>query len=74
MNTTSPIALQKTDKIGPVAVYMITEKSELDTIDGIDGLKDKIAERVGDDELVFTVPTADGLTIIAKGKTENEKS
>lgn len=74
MNTTSPITLQKTDKIGPVAVYLITEKSELDTIAGIDGLKDKIAERVGDDELVFSVPTANGLTIVAKTKSEKETS
>jgi leucyl aminopeptidase len=57
-----------------VAIYLISSKADLDGISSVGDLKDKIAERVSDEELVFSIPSKDGLTIIAKPKKEDEIS
>ena len=74
MSTNSPISLEKTRSTGAVSVHLITSKKDLDGIAEVAELKKKIAERVGDGELVFSVPSAKGLTIIAKIKKETETS
>ena len=53
---------------------MITSKKDLDGIAEVKDLKKKIADRIGDEELVFSVPAAKGLTVIAKIKKESETS
>ncbi len=72
MNTNSPIKLEKARKGGDVNIHLITSKKDLETIPELKDLKKKIAERIGDEELVFSVPSAKGLTIIAKIKKETE--
>ena len=74
MSTNSPIILEKIRSTGAVSIHLITTKKDLDGISEIKELKKKIAERVGDEELVFSVPSAKGLTIIAKIKKETETS
>lgn len=74
MTTNSPIILRKAKSAGDVNIYLITSKKDLDTIAEIKDLKKKIAERVGDEELVFSLPSAKGLTIIVKVKKEEETS
>jgi len=74
MSGTKPITLEKTNKAGDAAIYLITSKNDLDGIAAVGDLKDKIAERVGDEELMFSIPTKDGLVIIAKPKKEDETS
>lgn len=74
MSTNTPIKLTKTRSNGLVSIHLISAKKDLDGIAEIKELKKKIAERVGADELVFSVPSAKGLTIIAKAKKESETS
>jgi leucyl aminopeptidase len=74
MSTNSPIIVKKTKSEGDVNIHLITSKKDLDAIAEIKDLKKKIADRVGDEELVFSVPSAKGLTIIAKIKKEGETS
>ena len=74
MTTNSPIILQKAKSAGDINIHLITSKKDLDAIAEVKDLKKKIAERVGDGELVFSVPSAKGLTIIAKIKKETETS
>jgi leucyl aminopeptidase len=74
MSTNSPIKLQKVQSTGDVNVYLITSKKDLDAITEVKELKKKIAEKLGDGELVFSVPSSKGLTIIAKTKKESETS
>lgn len=74
MSTTSPIKLEKVRATGDVNIYLVSEKTDLDGISEISELKSKIAEQIGKDELLFALPTKDGLTIIAKPKSEDELS
>lgn len=74
MSTNSPIILEKIRSTGAVSVYLITSKKDLDGIAEVKDLKKKIADRIGDEELVFSVPAAKGLTVIAKVKKESETS
>jgi leucyl aminopeptidase len=74
MSTNSPIILEKIRATGAVSVYLITSKKDLDGIAEVEDLKKKIADRIGDEELVFSVPSAKGLTVIAKIKKESETS
>lgn len=74
MSTNSPITLKKIRSVGTVNIHLIASKKDLDVIAEVKDLKKKIAERVGDEELVFSVPSAKGLTIIAKIKKEDETS
>lgn len=74
MSTNSPIILEKVRSVGAVNVHLITSKKDLDGISEIKDLKKKIADKIGDDELIFSVPNKDGLTIIAKIKVEQETS
>ncbi|MCF8464844.1 MAG: leucyl aminopeptidase [Flavobacteriales bacterium] len=74
MSTNTPIKLTKVQASGSVNIHLITSKKDLDAISEAKDLKKKIAERVGDDELVFSIPSNDGLIIIAKAKTEKEMS
>lgn len=74
MSTNSPIILEKIRFTVAVSVYLITSKKDLDSIAEVKDLKKKIAERIGDEELVFSVPSAKGLTVIAKVKKESETS
>ena len=74
MSSNSPIILEKIRSTGAVSVYLITSKKDLDGIAEVKDLKKKIADRIGDEELVFSVPAAKGLTVIAKIKKESETS
>ena len=74
MSTNLPIELHKVKAAGDVTIHLITSKKDLDAIVEVKDLKKKIAERVSDEELVFSVPSAKGLTIIAKIKKESETS
>lgn len=74
MSTNTPIKLQKVKSAGDINIHLITSENDLDGIAEIKDLKKKIAERVSDEELVFSVPSAKGLTIIAKIKKETETS
>lgn len=74
MSSNSPIILEKIRSTGAVSVYLITSKKDLDGIAEVKDLKKKIADRIGDEELVFSVPSAKGLTVIAKIKKESETS
>ena len=74
MSTSKPIKLEKGRSAGEVSIHIITAKKDLDSISEVGGLKAKIAERIGDEELVFSIPSKDKLTIIAKSRTEDELS
>lgn len=74
MSSNSPIILEKIRASGAVSVYLITSKKDLDGIAEVKDLKKKIADRIGDEELVFSVPSAKGLTVIAKIRKESETS
>ena len=66
--------LTKVRSEGDVNIHLIKSKADLDSISAISELKDKIATRVSKEELVYSVPSKDGLTIIAKAKEESETS
>ncbi|MCF8462099.1 MAG: leucyl aminopeptidase [Flavobacteriales bacterium] len=74
MSTNLPIELQKVKAAGDVTIHLIGSKKDLDAIAEVKELKKKIAERISDEDLVFAVPSAKGLTIIAKLKKETETS
>ncbi len=74
MSGAKPLELNKVRSEGDVNIFLITSKADLDGISAIGELKDKIAERVNDEELLFSIPTKNGLVIIAKPKTEDETS
>lgn len=74
MSGVKPLELTKVRLEGDVNIHLITTKADLDSILAINELKDKIAERVSKEELVYSVPSKDGLTIIAKAKEESETS
>ncbi|MFT4543558.1 MAG: leucyl aminopeptidase [Bacteroidia bacterium] len=74
MSTTKPLKLEKVKSTGTVSVHIISNKSELKAIKEVGDLAAKIGKRVGDQELVFSIPSKDKLTIIAKPKTESEVS
>lgn len=74
MSTTKPLTLEKIRSAGNVAVELISSKEDLDKIAAVGDLKEKIAAKFSDEELLFSVPTKDGLTIIAKPKKEEELS
>jgi leucyl aminopeptidase len=74
MSTTKPIQLEKIRSAGSVAVELISSKEDLDKIAAVGDLKEKIAAKFSDEELLFSVPTKDGLIIIAKPKKEEELS
>ena len=74
MSGVKPLELTKVRSEGDVNIHLITSKADLDSIAAIIELKDKIAERVSKEELVYSVPSKDGLTIIAKAKEESETS
>ncbi|MDP6909584.1 MAG: peptidase M17, partial [Flavobacteriales bacterium] len=74
MSSNTPIKLEKVRSASDVSFHLIKEKNDLTGIDGIDVLKDKIAERVNEEELVFSVPTEKGLIIIVKPKDEEQWS
>lgn len=72
MSTNSLLTLKKVQTAGDVNVYLISSKKDLDAIGEVKELKKKIAERISDEELVFSFPSAKGLTVIAKIKKETE--
>lgn len=72
MSTNKPIKLAKVRSEGDVTIFLITSKKDLAAISTVGDLEAKIAERVGDEELVFSIPSKDKLTIIAKIKKEDE--
>jgi leucyl aminopeptidase len=74
MSTNAPIKLQKVESDGDINIHLINSKKDLDAIAEVKDLKKKIAERLGDGELVFSVPSGKGMTIIAKIKKESETS
>lgn len=74
MSGAKPLELTKVRSEGDVNIHLITSKADLDSISAISELKDKIAKRVSKEELVYSVPSKDGLTIIAKAKEESETS
>jgi leucyl aminopeptidase len=74
MSTNLPIELHKVKAAGDVTIHLIDSKKDLDAIAEVKELKKKIAERISDEDLVFAVPSAKGLTIIAKLKKETETS
>ncbi|MGB1318665.1 MAG: hypothetical protein ACPG5W_10675, partial [Flavobacteriales bacterium] len=74
MSSNTPIKLQKAKSPGDVNVHLITSKKDLDAIAEIKDLKKKIAQRIGDTEMVYSIPSAKGLTVIAKIKKETETS
>jgi leucyl aminopeptidase len=74
MSTNTPIKLEKVRLTGDVSIHLITTKKDLDSIKEVGDLKSKIAQRLSDEELVFSIPTKDKLTIIAKAKDEDEIS
>ncbi len=74
MNSNTPIELEKVRSSSDVSIHLIKEKNDLSGIEGIGTLKDKIAKRISEDELVFSVPTEKGLVIIVKPKDEKELS
>ena len=72
MSANSPLTLKKVKSAGAVNIHLITSKKDLDGIAEVKELKKKIAERVNDEELVFSFPSAKGLTVVAKIKKEAE--
>ncbi len=72
MSTNSLVTLKKVQSAGAVNVHLITSKKDLDAIAEVNDLKKKIAERISDEELVFSFPSAKGLTVVAKIKKETE--
>ena len=74
MSTTKPIQLEKIRSAGNVVLHLVSVKEDLDNVPSVGDLKDKIAAKISDEELLFSVPTKDGLTIIAKPKKEEELS
>ena len=74
MSTNKPLKLTKVRSEGDVCVHLITSKKDLNTISEVGELKNKISERIGSEELVFSIPTKDKLVVIAKIKSEDELS
>jgi leucyl aminopeptidase len=74
MNGVKPLELIKVRSEGNVNIHLITNKAELGAISAINELKETIEERVTKEELVYSVPSKNGLTIIAKVKDESEIS
>ncbi|MFM1876130.1 MAG: hypothetical protein RL266_1867 [Bacteroidota bacterium] len=72
MSSNSLIILEKIRSAGDVNIHLITTKKDLDGIAEIGDLKEKVADRFGDEELLFVLPSAKGLTIVAKIKKETE--
>ena len=58
MSSNNPILLKKATKPSGPVVYLIASKDDVAGISALGDLKTKVAERAGDDELVFFVPTA----------------
>lgn len=74
MSLNTPIKLTKVRAEGDVNIHLITSKKDLSNIPEVGDLEQKIAKRVGDEELVFSIPGKDKLTIVAKIKAESEMS
>lgn len=74
MSLNTPIKLTKVRSEGEVNIHLITSKKDLSKIPAVGDLEKKIAARVGDDELVYSIPSKDKLTIVAKIKNEKEVS
>jgi leucyl aminopeptidase len=74
MSGAKPLELIKVRSEGKVNIHLITSKKDLDSISAIGELKSKIAGRVSKEELVYSVPSKDGVTVIAKSKEETETS
>ncbi len=74
MKNDSLIRLTKTGSPDDVSVHLIKDRKDLRDISGIENLRAKIAERVEEEELVFSVPSEHGLTIIVKPKKEDQLS
>ncbi|MFC2175446.1 M17 family metallopeptidase [Bacteroidota bacterium] len=74
MSSSLPIKLKKVSALSAAVIYLVKEKNNLEGVLGIDALKEKIASRISEEELIVTIPTADGFTVIAKVREEQEVS
>lgn len=74
MSTNTPIILEKVRSAGSISIHLVKDKANLNSISEIAELKEKIAERINEEELVYSVPSKGGLTIIVKPKIEEELS
>lgn len=74
MSSSTPITLKKTTSTSDVVVHLINSKKDLDSIVEVQELKDKIADKLTKETLVFAMPTRKGLVVIAKSKEETELS
>ncbi len=68
------IELKKASKPSGLNIYIVSTKKDVASVPDLNGLQKKIEERVGDDELVFAIPSSGHGTVIVKAKTEKELS
>ncbi|MBI1288351.1 MAG: peptidase M17 [Flavobacteriales bacterium] len=74
MKSSGLIELKKASKPSGAVIYLVSSKDDLGKIDALGDLKTKVEERVGDDELVFFVPSSQDGMAVAKPKKDAENS
>jgi len=70
----SPLQLNSTDVVGDVVIHLITSKGDISKISLPEGLAAKLKEKVGKDELVYSIPSETGTMLVVKAKLEEETS
>ncbi len=70
----SPIQFSSTNVLGDVVIHLIAIKGDIARIALPEGIATKLKEKIGKDELVYTLPTETGTIIVVKAKLEEENS
>jgi leucyl aminopeptidase len=70
----SPLQLTRTETLGEVNIYLIASKGDLSRIALPEGISTRLKEKVGKDELVYSIPDEIGVTIVVKARLEEEKT
>lgn len=70
----SPLKLNRTHTTGVVNIYLIAAKGDIGRIALPEAIAARLKEKVGKEELVYSLPTETGLTVVVKAKFEEETS